>query len=354
MSQRAENSVLHRLLRTKTTDSELSQMSIAKALRWSFARAGDAVLDTATLVSNFAESDVIPENMNTDLPSPAMILKLHGPSEDVGVAYICMQVVGAVIEAQTIGQILSMPAADRHPTQTDAALIAGFLGSVLTSFGNLAQECDPRPPFDGFRVGALLQDARAAQMTLEDAKHIKLSISLDFAIGAKTGVIHLILPAERKADKQGMQNDEHWRGTLENSVLGTSVWLGAVLCKLNLPLSKIGELAKDDVICLTGASVDGVTLVGSDGSTVMKARLGRSGQVRAVRINLSTSSLSAAQKLHDKSPATRLTSPQSDEPVLKIKPDAAVDIDTAVDLPSNVQTAETESVPAPAAPNPHL
>jgi len=344
MSQRAENSVLHRMSQGKSNDLGLSQMSIAKAMRLAFAKAGDEVLDAAILVRDVAEATIIPDALDTDVPNPALLLRLTGPAGSRAVAIVCMQVVGAVIEAQTIGHILSTPAADRTPTRTDAALVSGFLNLALAGFGRLVQDCDPAPPFDGFECGPTLQDLRAAQMALEDVAHIKLSLDLDFADGAKTGVIHFILPAARQPHRQGGKAQDDWHETLENAVLGTSARLEAVLSKLKLPLSKVSTFAKDDVIPLVGASVDGVVLVGSDGSTVIRARLGRSGPVRAVRLYMSGIPPRAPQKLDDKSPIA--AKPRVPEPPPVVDEVAA--IETLEQPDADPELAQTDPAAGPA------
>ncbi|MCP3971618.1 MAG: FliM/FliN family flagellar motor switch protein [Rhodobacteraceae bacterium] len=286
MADSAAMSVLQRMAAPKGVVTGLSEMTPARALRHALARAGDEVLGTAVGLREMAEGTMVPDDIAEGLPEPALFLLLEGADGARGVAIACAQVVGAVIEAQTIGQVLQTAAAERCPTRTDAALVGSFLDPALGLFGALLTGCAAPPPVDGFTCGAALTDARAVQMVLADAAHLRFRMEIDFALGAKTGKLQLVLPAERTASPAARKSAENWQGTLEKAVLGTSARLEAVLCRLRLPLAEITRFQVGDTLPLDGAGLDDVSLEGPVGATLIKARLGRSGPVRAVRLML--------------------------------------------------------------------
>ncbi|MCG6902320.1 MAG: FliM/FliN family flagellar motor switch protein [Rhodobacter sp.] len=286
MRDEAAPSVLRRMAGSRAEAAGPGEMTAAKALRNAFARAGDEVLATIVDVHDVAETSILPDALGNDLPESALFLRLEGPGLAVGLVVACPQVVAAVIEAQTMGAVLNTAAVNRKPTRTDAVLVGGFLGKVLGAFGVMAQGCVPRPPVDGYRCGAGLADARAAQMFLADVAHRSFRIGLDFANGAKTGTLSLNFPVDRGSGALPGQSAENWHATLENAVMGTAARIEAVLCRIKLPLADVAALTVGDCLPLSGATLDGVLLVGSNGSPVMRARLGRSGSVRAVRLDL--------------------------------------------------------------------
>lgn len=287
MPDEAKLSVLGRMAATRAKATGLSAMTLVRAFRNAMAKAGDDVLNTAVGVREMSEDTIYPDELNQGLPDPALFMRLDGPEGASGLVVGCPQVVGAMIEAQTIGRVLDTAAADRRPTRTDAMLVSGFLDTALKGFAALAQGCENAPPVDGFTSGMPLPDARTAQMVLGDGALRRFQLELDFGLGAKTGKLFLIFPTERTAgiSTTGGESTE-WHATLENAVMGTSARMEAVLCRFKLTLAEISDLSIGSIVPLQDASLDGVSLVGSDGRRVVAARLGRSGPVRAVRLFL--------------------------------------------------------------------
>ena len=260
-------------------------MTLERAMRMALAKAGSRALGVPVNAGDLAEATMTVEDLCQDLPQQALFLRLESDGLACGLAVACPQVVGAVIEAQTIGNVLKSEAAERKPTRTDASLVAGFVDECLGNFSELSKACEAPPPVAGFRAGEALADARAAEMVLADTEHLRLEVGLDFAGGAKTGKLVLVFPLVAKMSNAAPEKD--WKATLSHSVLGSTVQLDAQLCRLRMPLSDIADLQVGSILKLGQADLDGVSLVGSDGSRMIKARLGRSGHVRAVRLVLS-------------------------------------------------------------------
>lgn len=286
MRDEAETPVLRRMAGLRSEAAGLAEMTAAKALRNAMAKAGDDVLGTVVGVRDVIQDTLLPETLAEGLPDRALIMRLNGPGVAAGLAVACPQVVAAVIEAQTMGRVLAATAADRRPTPTDAVLVAGFLDAALLGFATLARRCASPPPVAGYTRGPTLADARAAQMLLAVAAHCCFRVELDFGDGAKTGKLVLVYPSGGVAGSAGQEGRDLWQATLKNAVMGTAARMEAVLCRLRLPLADVAQLAVGDSLTLAGVSLDGVSLVGADGATVLTARLGRSGPVRAVRLHL--------------------------------------------------------------------
>ncbi|MDJ0827724.1 MAG: FliM/FliN family flagellar motor switch protein [Rhodobacter sp.] len=311
MGDEAELSVLRR----KTGGGRAAQgapaMTPDKALRTAAARAGDAALSARVSVRGLDTTSDFPETLTADLPDPALVALLEGPDGARGLAVACPQLVAAAIEAQTLGEVLPGEAALRPPTGIDAAMLAEFINHLLRGFGTFAADCGDLPPIDGFRFAQHLADARAGAMALADAGHLRVSAELDIGLGAKTGRLFLIFPAERRAPAQSEPGGQ-WRTTLQRSVLGTEARLDAVLCRLRRPLCDITRLAEGETLILDAAALDGLTLRGPDDNAVMTGKLGRSGAMRAVRVQFVASGDLAPKTALDKPDAAGLGTPDPD------------------------------------------
>ncbi len=286
MRDEAEVSVLRRKAGAGKATVELAAMTPAKAMRLAAARAGDEVLHVPVGLREMTDTTVAPEDVEKALPDAALIVQLSGPDGARGLATICPAAVAGMIEALTMGRVLAGTAEPRRPTPTDAVMVADFLDQFLVAAAVLALECPDPPPVNGFLSGPALADARAGVMILQDCAHRQITLELDLGNGAKTGVLLLVVPADRTTAPNRDLDAAVWHATLRNSVLGTSTRLQAVLCKLSLPLSQVRGFAAGDTLTLTQASLDHLTLKGTTGATVSVGKLGRSGSMRAVKLRI--------------------------------------------------------------------
>lgn len=308
-------------------------MTLKKALRFAVARSGDMIMDTPVSIRDFTEDRVMPDDLNDELPEHSMVLRLMDDNGSTAIAVATPPVLGAIIEAGTIGVVTEREVTPRAPTRTDAMLCAGFLNSCLENLAELAAQMPEPPPLSGYAFASKLTDMRAAQMAMSDTAHLRLQAEMDFGLGAKVGALHLIFPAERVTVGADEATADDWTGTMERTVLGTQAKFDAEIARFFLPLSDITGFQVDDVIPLHGTSVDDVRLIGSNGSQVLAARLGRAGPVRAVRLKLEAGEDSKtrggaealAAPAMDPLPAPDVIAP---EPVL-----AAPEPELAADLP---------------------
>lgn len=285
MRDEAEIPVLRRIAGARRAAAGPTQMTAAKAMRLALAKAGDEALGAVVALRDFDGDRVLPDVLAKDLADPALFLQIDGAGLARGLIVACPQTVAALIEAQTLGQVLAVEAPARRPTRTDAALASGFLGMLLTGFAALAGTATDPPPVEGFACGAPLPDARGAVMALADRMHLRYRAEVDFGHGAKTGRLQLILPAERPAAAAGAgRGGTGWSRQLETAVLGAPARFEAVLCRIRLPIADVAGLTPGQMLPLKGATLDGVSLVGADGRALMQARLGRSGPSRALRL----------------------------------------------------------------------
>lgn len=283
MAEQAEKSVLRRKAGARRAAQGLAEMTPHKAMRVALAKSGDAVLKVPVALRDFKRGSLTPDDLTGALPDPALILRLDGAGGAVGLAVLCPQVVSAVIEALTMGRVTQGAAAERKATATDASLTRAFVDRVIAAFAQLSEDCRGLPAIEGYAVTGRLADARLAAMTLEDAAHLHLTAEVEMAGGAKSGVLHFVLPTRQRKQRAG-EAGGGWSAALEKAVMSSPARLEAILCQFRLPLSDVSVLAPGQVVPLTRASLESVRLIATNGRKVMSARLGRSGPMRAVRL----------------------------------------------------------------------
>ncbi|KMW57136.1 Flagellar motor switch protein [Candidatus Rhodobacter oscarellae] len=259
-------------------------MDTAKAMRFAMAKAGDNVLETPVGVREVSEGTLLPDDLPEGLPDNPLLVRIEDELGNNGVAICCQQTVGAVIEASTMGTVLPVEAPERAPTRTDAALVGAFLDSFLVKFGEFAETCEERPPVEGFHTEERLDDPRAAQMVLPDATHRRYRVTLDFGLGAKVGQMILIFPNSRKEIPSAVKSAEEWSASLEKAVMGTSARIDAVICRTKVSLAEVTNWSPGDVVPLEGAALNNLMLYGASGKKVTRAKMGRAGPFRAVRV----------------------------------------------------------------------
>lgn len=285
MQGEADISVLRRKVRAAPPGPALTAMTPLKAMRLGAARAGEEALGCAVGLSEMDENTRMPDDVTDGMPNPGLVIRLQGHDATTGLAVLCPQAVAAIIEAQTMGRVLAAKAADRAPTRTDAMLVTEFLDLLLAGFAGLVAKCKPAPPVAGFGYAEPLADLRSGIMTLRDAEHLHYAVTLDFAKGAKTGSLHLVIPAQALAGA-ATDTSNDLDSSIRHAVLGSAAAIRAILCRQKFSLSRVTGFAVGDVLRLDQASLDNVVLTGPGGATLIRARLGRSGAMRAVRLTL--------------------------------------------------------------------
>ncbi|MEJ2036355.1 MAG: hypothetical protein P8X69_09970, partial [Maritimibacter sp.] len=177
-------------------------------------------------VGNVEETRITLEPFIEALPDPCLLGLIEGPEGRFGMVILDAQSIAALIEIQTTGRVIERAAEARAPTRTDAVMCADFIDKMLELIEvNAAEaELEVAPAITGYRYAMALADTRAITMTLENMPYRRFEFSVDFALGAKSGVVQILMPFDPPGVKHDSSaKDAAFTGALQQQVMDAEV-----------------------------------------------------------------------------------------------------------------------------------
>jgi flagellar motor switch/type III secretory pathway protein FliN len=271
-----------KLAATKEGSGTLKSSLTLKALRRSLARSAADLCDLPLAVLAARQANRTPEELPEHLSDKHLLVVLDGPNGRIGAATLDAALVTALIQKQTIGQVMGKAPSERHYTPTDAAMTAEFLETALKKVVAMLEGQSDQAIFSGYRFGAQVEDVRSLALGLEAEDYRVLSMTVDLAIGAMQGELNLILPEPTP--------EELGHGGASGPSLGRNMGamraeLSAVLCKMRVPANEFTGLKVGDVLPLDQAFLYETDLLAVGGQSIAQGRLGQLNGSRAVRLN---------------------------------------------------------------------
>ncbi len=286
MADGARQDVLGQKAQAAQRAFEARGMSPSKALRRALSRTADVLWDLALVTQGVSVEMHDQDGVIDGLGQQDLLILLDGPDGALGLASIEREVMTAVIEVQTIMQVTQMPVEeDRVLTPTDAAMMAPLLDGTLE---RLVQNLDHHPlspQLEGFKFGAMIEDARAASLLLDASSYRTFRAEVDLALGRRKGALSIILPertSEQLENAEGADPDAP--GPHEDQMGKIPARLDAVLSRITMTLSEAEALKSGDLLHLPADVLDRVELVAGRNQVVAKGRLGQLNNQRAVRL----------------------------------------------------------------------
>lgn len=287
-----------------------------KVLRRSMARAAADLCDLPLAVIAARQLNCGAEDLSRYISDEKLLVVLDGPNGRIGAATLDAPTVTALIQQQTMGQVMGKAPTERHYTSTDAAMTADFIDRA---FGKAVSMLDGQPDlklFEGFQFGARIEDVRSLLLGLEADDYRVIEMTLDLSCGAMQGAVTLIIPEPTSADlgeNGGGSGD--FGPSLANGMGAMRVEMTAVLCKMKVPVSRFSSLQIGDILPLDQAFLYETDLISIDGHNISGGRLGQINGARAVRLNEGVSQSMGGDAVND-----MLFSSET-------MPDAAVELD---------------------------
>lgn len=229
-----------------------------------------------------------------DLPmTRALILMLQGPSDASGLLVLSPEVLASTVETLTLGRSAQTPPEMRRPSRTDAAMIWPLADLALMNLGTALDGQDDARWASGFQAASFVEEARPLALLLDDVVYRVLTLDLSLALGARQGVVHLVLPA----DGTGARHVEHAPATSVEEAKGADFAVGlaaqvelaeccldAVVGRIQMTLAEAMTLCVGATLPLMSGGLDCVSLEGLDGRRLAEGKLGQLRGMRAFRV----------------------------------------------------------------------
>lgn len=254
-----------------------------KALRRSLARAASEQCDLPLAVLAGRQCNRIPEDLADSLSDKDLLVLMDGPDGRIGAVTMDAALVTALIQKQTIGQIMGKAPSERNYTPTDAAMTAEFLEKTFGKVVTMLDGHSDQLIFNGYRYGAQIEDVRSLVLGMEAEDYRLISLTMDLAIGAMQGEMKFILPEptpEQLGKGTGVSGP-----SLASNMGAMRAELSAVLCKVRVPLNELSALKEGELLSLDSAFLYETDLIGIGGQSIAKGKLGQLNGSRAVRLN---------------------------------------------------------------------
>ncbi|MDA5094206.1 FliM/FliN family flagellar motor C-terminal domain-containing protein [Aliiroseovarius sp. KMU-50] len=262
------------------------------ALKLAFARACDDLMKLEVVAKSVSMQRMVLSDVNDRWPENALLALISGPGDRLGLAVLDCQLTAGIVEKQAIGRVLSAPAVERTPTRTDAVICADLISAVLSAFQNETEDADLAlvSAWSGYDYAYPLEDARAAQMVLDDIPYRLFDAVLELENNAKQGRLMLLFPFDPPdACRTSKEDGGDGAGMLEDVIQEAGTQLEAVLHRCELTLAEITALKVGALLPIPREAIDLVSVEDILGDRVSFGSLGAKSGHRAVRLKLSLS-----------------------------------------------------------------
>lgn len=280
------NVLAKKLAATKEGTKTLGSSLTLKALRRSLARAAADLCELPLGVIAARQANATPEDLTSHLSDRDLLIVLDGPHGRIGAASLDAALVTALIQQQTMGQVLGLGSDGRNYTPTDAAMMAEFLERTFEKVTSLLEGEGDSKTFAGYKFGAQIDAVRNLILGLEGEDYRVIRVTVDLAGGMMQGELVLVLPEPKIVDDSDEPTVGRSLGANMNSLRAE---LSAVLCKVNVPLKEFSTLSIGDMIPLDHAFLYETDLQTIDGRSIAQGRLGQMNGARAVRMSVGRS-----------------------------------------------------------------
>jgi flagellar motor switch protein FliM len=281
-------SILQRKAALGTQEHEARAMSVAKAMRQSIAKLGKELfempLSAIGAVTEERKAADLAELMN----DASLLCLLEGDDGRVGAAIIGADIVGGLIQQQTMGRVSATNGTTRPMTQTDAAMCAPLLDALFERVAPMLEVEAERDVVGGFSFGARFEDARALDMALDMPEYFVVRLTLDLAGGIRQGELTLVLPkvapAKPLVSSKNGKEDGASTPQMNEVMMDLPTELNMVLCKVALELAQVKQLAVGEALHLPDNTFPETEIVTETGVTIGSGVLGQVNGMRALRL----------------------------------------------------------------------
>lgn len=337
-----ERTIMHRKVQAGRAEHQSRAMSLAKALRLTLAKVADEMFDMSMAVIGVRSETCPGEGLVEHLADPGLLMLLDGPSRARAAAFIDPSLVGALIQQQTMGKVLSLSDGPERPmTPTDAAISAPFLDTLLSRTTPVPDDPQEQHLIAGYTFGAWVEDVRVLGMALDAPEYELIHLSIDISGGVRQGRILLCMPKGQGARVEATGRNENADLSqslqppvvaLSDTVMNLPANLRISLAHIRMTLRCLGELEVGSIVELETSALDKVVIEALTGRPVGRGALGQLDGKRAVQVQ-STRRVALPLRRRE-SDREELNLPDISKPVeRRIEPEERADITPLPNIP---------------------
>jgi flagellar motor switch/type III secretory pathway protein FliN len=281
-------SALQRKAQAGRKEHQARAMTVPKALRLSIAKVADDLWEMALAVIGITLDRLPADALDGLFDENALLLLLDGPDGATGAAIVGQDLVNALIQQQTTGRVSPKASAARRMTGTDAALCAPLLDAVFARAHSMLETGEDRHQLPVYRFGARSENPRLLKMALEEAEYSALKITIDVASGAHQASVVLLLPVREAITLPKAKPDAPGAlaaPSMEDLALSLPCELRAILCRIRVPVSKLGSLQPGMTLALPPDAFPSIQVETIAGRAVATGELGQLEGQRALRLD---------------------------------------------------------------------
>ncbi|CUK05605.1 Flagellar motor switch protein [Ruegeria denitrificans] len=258
--------------------------SILRALRLAFARAAGDRLQLPLTVIGAKQSNRTPDMLAGPVGEDWLLLQFV--NGDGGSAAVCMDLgtVSAIVQVQTIGEVMADDPAPRAFTHTDGAMVAPLVEQVLVRATELVDVPVDQVSLTGYEFTSRLSDLRTMSLAMTEDTYRVFDLTVELGGGLRQGQISVFLPDNPVKDEDDIALEDAGPN-LEQASGVLRAELNTVICRMTLPLASLSHLVVGDLLPLMGSRLDRAEVLTIDRMRTAIGRLGQCGGMRAVRLN---------------------------------------------------------------------
>lgn len=222
-----------------------------------------------------------------DIAEHELLVGLERDGALAGLVILAPEMWSAIVEMQTVRQVLTHGTRPRAPRRSDATLCGPLITRLLDEITAVDADTKVEGWYEGLRLGAQITLRRMVELTLPAGAVRQVRLDCTYEGLAAPGRVCLIAtepapapPPEAAPPEEAWR--EQWRGAAEQA----SARLHAILHRMPMNLSTLKALEPGQVIALGEARLTGLCLETAAGRPVCQGRLGRVTGYRAVRLEL--------------------------------------------------------------------
>ncbi len=279
----ASDRVIRQMLRPVQTEKSSISVALEVAADDLFRRAFKAVhnLDVSVEVDDVCQM-TLPQALKS-LPELRMIAVIENASDQLGLLVFDATLLDALIEVQTVGEVLDLVRTDRPVTDIDCAMAEPLMMDVLERCDGLAKRQPELSVLSELSFDRVERDMVRLSLDLLSPVYDHLSVTIDLGPGVKTGRVSLLLPGQATSENPE-RHDASFNPAAVSLLAPYKIRLDAWLPPTEISIASIKELSVGDCLPIDRASLADARLTTAEGRVISEAQLGQRDGYRAVRL----------------------------------------------------------------------